>query len=134
MKTLNRLHRWALALATAVIILPASLAAAATLDGSWSGEGVITPRNGARERIRCRVRYVRLSAKVYSVSATCASASNTIRQTGELLMVRPNLFVGDFYNRQYDMRGRIRVVVRGSTQNVTLSSRDGSGWLRLRRR
>jgi hypothetical protein len=134
MTAMHPIRRWALGLATAaLILLPASLAAA-TLDGSWSGDGAITPRNGERERIRCRVTYSRLSAKVYSVSATCASASTTIRQSGTLLMVRPNLFVGDFYNRQYDMSGRIRVVVSGSTQNVTLSSRDGSGWLRLRRR
>ena len=131
---MHPIRRWALGLATAaLILLPASLAAA-TLDGSWSGDGAITPRNGERERIRCRVTYSRLSAKVYSVSATCASASTTIRQSGTVLMVRPDVFVGDFYNQQYDMSGRIRVVVSGSTQNVTLSSRDGSGWLRLRRR
>ena len=133
---MNRIRRWALGLATAaMILLPVSLAAAAaSLDGSWSGDGAITPRNGEQERIRCHVSSSRLSAKVYSVSATCASASTTIRQTGTVLMVRPDLFVGDFYNQQYDMSGRIRVVVSGSTQNVTLSSRDGSGWLRLRRR
>lgn len=134
MTTINRVRRWIFGLTIAGFVLPVSLAAASSLDGSWSGYGAITPRNGARERVRCRVTYLRVSAKVYSVSATCASASNTIRQTGELLMVRPNLFVGDFYNRQYDISGRLRVVVSGSRQKVSLSSRDGSGWLRLRRR
>ncbi len=116
------------------ITIAASPVAAATLDGAWSGSGVIKPRSAEAERVRCRVSYSRLSQKVYSVSATCASASNTIRQTGELLMIRPNLFVGDFYNRQFDIRGRIRVVLSGRTQTVTLSSSDGNGSLRLRRR
>lgn len=125
----DRLMLVFLALASAV-----SPAAAASLDGAWSGSGIIRPRDADAERVRCRVSYSRLSQKVYSVSATCASASNTIRQTGELLMIRPNLFVGDFYNRQFDIRGRIRVVVRGTTQSVTLSSRDGRGSLSLQRR
>ncbi len=121
-------------LAIFAMVLSLTPASAAALDGAWSGEGIIRPRSAEAERVRCRVSYSRLSQKVYSVSATCASASNTIRQTGELLMIRPNLFVGDFYNKQFDIRGRIRVEVRGNTQAVTLSSSDGNGSLRLQRR
>jgi hypothetical protein len=123
-----------LTFAQIALVLAATPAAAAPLNGSWSGDGIIRPRDGDAERVRCRVSYSRLSQKVYSVAATCASASNTIRQTGEVLMVRPNVFVGDFYNQQFDIRGRIRVVVRGRTQTVTLSSRNGRGSLKLRRR
>ena len=112
----------------------ASPAAAASLAGSWSGGGSIKPASGQRERVRCRVSYSRLTRKVFSVSARCATSSATIRQTGELLMIRPNLYVGDFYNRQFDIRGRIRVVISGSSQTVTLSSRNGNGRLRLRKR
>ncbi len=126
--------RYCLTFALIALFLAAMPAAAAPLNGSWSGSGIIRPTDGDAERVRCRVSYSRLSQKVYSVSATCASASNTIRQTGELLMVRPNVFVGDFYNQQFDIRGRIRVVVRGGTQTVTLSSRNGRGSLKLRRR
>jgi hypothetical protein len=121
-------------LALAALLAWSTPAAAASLDGSWSGDGIIRPRSADAERVRCRVTYSRLSAKVYDVSATCASASNTIRQTGRLLMVRPNTYVGDFYNRQFDMSGRIRVVVKGSVQTVTMSSSEGRGSLTLRRR
>ena len=72
--------------------------------------------------------------KIYVVSARCASASTSLNQTGELLKVRSNLFVGDFYNPQFDVRGRIRVVISGNTQRVTLKSDRATGSLRLKKR
>ena len=108
--------------------------AAQSLDGAWSGGGFVKPTSGKREKVRCRVTYSRQSAKVYGVNARCASASATLRQTGELLKVRSNLFVGDFYNAQFDFRGRIRVVVSGKSQRVTLSGDGATGSLRLRKR
>ena len=109
-------------------------AVAASLSGSWRGSGFVKPSSGQRERVRCRVTYTRLSRKVYSVSARCASSSATLSQSGEVLMVRPNLFVGDFYNPQFDISGRIRITIRGRSQSVTLSSSSASGRLRLRKR
>ena len=114
----------------AVSAAPVS-AAAVALDGTWSGSGYIKPTSGHRERIRCRVTFDRQSPKVFGVRATCASSSNSVRQTGEVLMIRPNYYAGDFYNRQYDMSGRIRVRVTGSTQTVTFSGESGRGKLRL---
>lgn len=116
------------------ICLYALPAAAVTLDGSWSGSGSVKPKSGQRERVRCRASYTRVTSKIFRVSATCASASATIRQSGEVLLVRPNVYVGNFYNRQFDISGRIRIVVSGSRQTVTLTSRAGSGRLRLGKR
>ena len=113
--------------------LPATSSVAATLEGSWRGAGFVKPKAGQRERVKCRVSYTRLSRKVFSVSARCASASSTLRQTGTVLMVRSNVYVGDFYNSQFDVRGRIRVTVSGTRQSVEMSSPDGSGQLSLRR-
>ena len=121
-------------LAALTLCVTAGRPVAQTLDGSWSGSGFVKPTSGQRERVRCRVSYSRQSAKVYGVSARCASASATLRQTGELLKIRANLYVGDFYNAQFDFRGRIRVVVSGRTQRVTLSGDGASGSLRLRKR
>lgn len=109
-------------------------AAAVGLDGTWSGSGYIKPTSGRRERIRCRVTFDRQSSKVFGVRATCASSSNSVRQTSEVLMIRPNYYAGDFYNRQYDMSGRIRVRVTGSTQTVTFSGDSGQGELRLHKK
>ena len=124
----------AIAMIVAIPGFTATSAVAASLGGSWSGNGFVKPSSGQRERVRCRVTYTRLTKKVYSVSARCASSSATLSQSGEVLMVRPNLFVGDFYNQQFDIRGRIRIRISGRSQSVTLSSSSASGRLRLRKR
>ena len=123
----------------AALLFAGSLVAAqpawsASLQGSWSGGGFVKPQSGQRERVRCRVSYGRVNRRVYSVSATCATTSTTIRQTGEIIMTSPNRFVGDFVNHQYNVRGRVRVIVRGNRQSVTFSSANGSGALTLSRR
>ncbi len=123
----------AIIIATAGFGHDSNPAHAASLEGSWRGGGYVTPKSGKRERVRCRVSFIRQSAKVFGVSATCASASTTIRQTGQLLRVNPSRYVGDFYNSQYDISGRVRVVVRGSSLKVTFSSASGGGYLSLRR-
>lgn len=121
------------AVACGVLTLGMPQASAASIEGRWSGGGYVQPANGQRERVRCRVQISRQSSKVYGVSATCASASTTINQTGELLRVNPSRFVGDFYNRQYNVSGRIRAVLSGSSLSVTFSGGAGSGSLSLGR-
>lgn len=114
--------------------LAAAPAAAASLQGSWSGKGYVSPKEGARESVTCRISYSQESGTVYGVKATCASPSASIRQTGEVLMVNPNLFVGDFYNPDFDMSGRVRVTLSGSSQTVTFSGDHGSGSIILTKR
>lgn len=109
-------------------------AGAVGLDGVWVGNGYAQPASGQRERLRCRVTYSRMSDKIYNVVAVCATTATKIRQTGELVMVRPGLFVGDFNNRQYDVSGRVRVTMEGNLQSVTFSSDSGRGSLSLRKR
>ena len=124
----------------ASVLIVAGLAAAsgaanaAPLEGSWTGAGMVNPRSGQPERVRCKVRYSRQTAKVYSVSATCASASASIRQTGTLLRVRSNRYVGDVYNSDFDIQGRLKVTGKGRKQTVTFTSSAASGRLNLRRR
>ena len=120
--------------AFATLAIDPQAARAASLEGSWSGGGYVKPKSGNRERVRCRVSFSRQGAKVYAVSATCASASTTIRQTGQLSMVNANRFVGDFHNSQYDISGRVRVTVHGGRLNVTFSSASGGGAMTLSRR
>lgn len=111
----------------------ASVAKAEPLSGTWSGTGYVQPRDGQREKVRCRVTYSPQGSSVVAVSATCASASTTIHQTGSLSMVSPTKYIGDFYNSEYDVSGRIRVSVSGSSQTVSFSGAKGSGSLSLRR-
>ena len=132
------MSRFALLLAAAAAGLSlgalSANAYAGPLDGNWSGSGYVKPADGQRESVRCRVSYSAQGSSVVAVSATCASASNTIHQTGQLSMVNPNRYVGDFYNSEYDISGRIQVSVSGSSQTVTFSGARGSGSLSLSRR
>lgn len=115
-------------------LLPAAPAQAAAIDGSWSGSGYLAVAQGQRERVRCRVTYSRQTPTVYSVSATCASPSAQVRQSGTLLKVSATSYVGDIYNAEFDVSGRVRVVVRGNSQTVTFQSSAASGQLSLRKR
>lgn len=109
-------------------------ASAASLSGTWSGGGYVKPTDGKRERVHCRVTYSQQSSKVFSVSAVCASKSNKIRQSGEVLKVSSTRYVGDFYNSQFDISGRVRVKISGNTQTVTFKSASGYGSMTLRKR
>ena len=111
-----------------------AFARAASLDGTWSGGGYVNGLNGQRERVRCRVSYRRRTSTIYSVSATCATRDTSIRQTGEVLKVRADRYVGDFYNAQFNISGRVRIRVRGRRQSVTFSSSRGGGAVQLRKR
>lgn len=122
-----------LAAAALSLGLLAEVALSASLAGTWSGSGYVMPKSGQREKVRCRVSFTPQGDKVVAVTATCASASTTIRQTGQLSMVTPNRYVGDFYNSEYDISGRVRVVISGSSQTVTFSSARGSGSLSLKK-
>jgi hypothetical protein len=121
-------------LAPLVMLAPAPASAATALAGEWSGEGTVTQTEGATEKVRCRVSYKQESAKVYGVTAQCASTSQMTKQIGELLEVRPGVYTGEFNLTQYDISGRVRVVVEGETQTVTFKSPRGEGEVVLSRR
>jgi hypothetical protein len=125
----------ALALAAGIGVLPqATPARAQSLEGSWSGGGSVTFfSSGARERARCRAHYSRRSRTTYVLNATCATPSGRAAQTAVIRQVGNNRYAGTFYNSEYDIYGRIFIVVRGSSQTVNLTSRSGSASFRLSR-
>ena len=105
----------------------------ASLDGSWSGGGVVSFASGSTERARCRAHYSRRSNTTYVLSATCATASGRATQSASLHRVGGNSYQGTFYNSEYNISGTIHVVVRGNKQSVQLSSGAGSASLQLSR-
>ena len=117
-----------------LLTVSVTAASAAPLEGVWVGGGHARPTSGKRERLRCRITYSRMSSKIYNVVAICATTAAKIRQTGELVKVRPGLYVGDFNNRDYDISGRVRVITKGRRQSVSFSSDAGKGSLSLRKR
>jgi hypothetical protein len=110
-----------------------SLAQAAGLEGSWSGGGTVRLASGAEEHARCRAHYSRRSNAVYVLRATCATASGKAVQSATLQKVGDNRYAGTFYNSEYDISGRIYVILRGSSQSVRLTSSSGSASFRLSR-
>lgn len=132
----HHMNRLAKPLAVAVILMTGGATAALSdpLQGSWSGSGYIKPTDGKRENVKCRVSYSPQGASVVAVSATCASASATIRQSGQLSMVSPSRYIGDFYNSEFDISGTIRVSVKGGSQTVSFSSSKANGNLNLTKR
>lgn len=122
------------ALAASSLFLFANAASSELLQGAWRGTGYVKPTDGERQRVECEVRLTPQGSKVVAVSATCRSNSTTIHQTGQLSIVTPNRYIGDFYNTEYDISGRIRVVASGSSMTVTFFGPRGSGTINLTKR
>jgi len=113
--------------------LAVSAAKAAELEGAWSGGGTVRFASGAEEQARCRAHYSRRANGVYVLRATCATASGKAAQSATLQRVGDNRYSGTFYNSEFDISGRIYVVLRGSSQSVRLTSSGGSASFRLSR-
>jgi hypothetical protein len=124
----------ALALAIGLLGLGTpSQAEAAGLEGAWTGGGTVRFASGAEEQARCRAFYSRRSNAVYVLRATCATASGKAAQSATLQKVGDNRYSGTFYNSEFDISGRIYVILRGSSQSVRLTSGSGSASFRLSR-
>lgn len=107
---------------------------AGSLVGTWSGSGTAKQANGPREKVRCRITYSKVTAKLYKVRSVCASTSARVTHTGEVLRSSPTRFAGDFYVPSFDVTGRVRVRLNGSRQTVSFTSTAGSGTVTLTRR
>jgi hypothetical protein len=123
----------ALLLAGSLGLSQSSTAQPASLEGSWSGGGVVSFASGGREKARCNARYRRGSNATYALTATCATASGRATQTASVRNVGGNSYRGSFYNSEYNVSGTISVVVRGNSQSVQLTSDAGSASLQLSR-
>jgi hypothetical protein len=137
----NKAHVRLSVLAAAGLIIGALMAAypvkaatAGELAGSWSGSGNVTLSNGAREKARCRASFVPAGGKTYAMSATCATASAKVSQTAILSQNTNNRFGGTFYNPEFGVTGRIRVILSGNRQTVYLSGSAGHATFNMQRR
>ncbi|MBY0227178.1 MAG: hypothetical protein K2Q28_15355 [Hyphomicrobium sp.] len=121
-------------LAVFLTIAPVNAAIAAELAGTWSGSGTVTLANGAREKARCRASYIAAGGRTYAMSATCATASAKVSQTAILSQNTKNRFGGTFYNPEFGVTGRIRIIVSGKRQTVYLSGSAGHATFSMQRR
>ncbi len=124
-----------LALAALSLASPVS-AGSSLLEGSWTGEGFVQPRSGEPETVTCKVYYRQTSDTVHEVAAHCSSPSFEFQQIGELTTVRDGRYIGEFENEQYQIHGKLRVLISTDDPNgqaVTFTSDQASGKFELKR-
>jgi len=107
---------------------------AAELSGSWSGGGVMNLSSGGQERVRCKVKYFRVSEAVFSMSARCASGAGRLDQTGSLTKTGTDKYQGTVYNPQHGVTATVYVTLHGRRQSVFISSAGGTGSFSLKKR
>lgn len=124
-------------LAVAALSLASPVSAGSSiLEGSWEGEGIVQPRSGEPETVTCKVFYWQTSATVHEVAANCTSPSFEFQQKGELTTVRDGRYIGEFENEQYQIHGKLRVLINTDDPNgqaVTFTSDQADGKFELKR-
>lgn len=110
-----------------------AIAQTANLQGAWSGSGRVVLPSGDAERARCRATFQQQSARTFSMSAVCATASTRIAQVARVQRVSASKFEGQFYNREHDISGTIRISVQGDRLSASLSGGGGRGTFSLSR-
>lgn len=129
-----RKSRLAVASLALVLGMPITAAYSKDIAGQWSGTGYAQLTTGQKEQVRCKVTYDRQAKKVFGVKAVCASPSLRVHQTGTILKVTDNTYVGNLQNAEFDISARVRIVITGAKQAVTVTASEGSSRLNLRRR
>jgi hypothetical protein len=121
------------ALTLSLIVLGAaftSAPAAASLEGSWRGSGIVSHR-GTADAVRCRVSFARVSAKSFAVSAQCATETGRYDVSGRVVSSGANRYFGLVQGQ--GLSGKVVVVQHGNRLSVTVTSRRGSARLSLSR-
>ncbi|MBQ0817509.1 MAG: hypothetical protein QNK17_09960 [Hyphomicrobiaceae bacterium] len=129
MKTSLRL----LALAPLALLVSLEAAAATSLSGTWSGSGMVAPKDGESEKVSCRISYSEQSSTSVGVDIKCRSTSKKMRQVGRLRQVSPTQYVGRFSNAKHNISGQVTVTVKGSVQTVTFKSSNGQARVTLKK-
>ena len=125
----------AAALAMSQLAAPTTLAAnPASISGDWAGSGTMKLQSGSKERVRCRVKYGRIAGQDFSLNARCATSGTSIDQTGKLTRVSKGRYIGSVHNEQFNVSAKITIKVSGGHQEVSISSKEGTANIRLKRR
>lgn len=122
------------AAATTLSLFPAPAAAESiSLEGAWSGGGLVRFPSGESERARCRARFRRSGGSSFEMTAVCATPSARVEQTAQLQRTGANRYNGDFRNNEYNVSGSIVVTVNGNSLHASLSGGGGSAHFNLGR-
>ena len=104
--------------------------AAPSLEGSWSGSGVIS-HGGAADQVHCRVRYTRSGGSSYSYHSTCATETGRYELDGHITSSGGNRYSGSVSSPDYKGTGRVLLFQRGNSLSITATSGKGSAHITL---
>jgi len=119
-------------IALSAVLMPAH-AAPATLEGNWSGSGVIN-HQGVADRVHCRVRYTKSGSKSFTYTSTCATETGRYELTGSVASSGSNRYSGSVISGRHRESGQVLLLQHGNSLSVTVTSRRGSAKLALSRR
>ena len=105
-------------------------AAAASLEGSWRGSGIVSHR-GSADAVRCRGRFSRATEQSFGVSAQCATDTGRYDVSGRVVGQGGNRYSG--WVTTNNQGGLAVIVQHGNRLSVTVKSRRGSAKLSLSR-
>lgn len=113
----------------------ASYAKSQSLIGSWRGGGVVQPKDGAREKTRCRAEIQKSPGRcLYHAVYRCSSPLGLISQTVDIKKKSTTRYVGTFYNPQYNVKGTFSITLQGNRHSVVMKSSRGEGWIDFSRK
>lgn len=111
----------------------ADVAKAASIIGSWKGNGSVRLTSGQVERIRCRMRYEQGSGRTVVLYITCAHANGTFEVSGRIVKISNSSYSGRLYSEHYNTAGDVRITVRGNRQTLKAISAKGTATVFLTR-
>ena len=117
-------------IATLIAVSVAGPAVADSLEGQWRGSGVVSHRN-AKDTVRCRVSFQRLSTTSFSVSSQCAAETGRYDVKGRVVASGGNRYSGPVQGE--GVTGTALIVQSGNRLSVTVTSRRGTAKLSLSR-
>ena len=110
--------------------LTAAEAAPASIAGSWAGSGTFGYR-GSVDKVYCRARFTKTSAKSFAVSSVCTTANGRYDISGNVTGTGGGRYRGTVMSG--NVRGRVVLFYRGTHLSVSVTSQRGSAQITLPR-
>lgn len=111
-----------------------SFAKSVSIIGSWRGGGIVQPKDGAKEKTRCRAEIQKSPGRgLYNAIYKCSSPIGLISQNVAVIKISATKYSGTFHNDVHNVKGNFSITLKGDKQIVTMESSQGKGWLDLNR-
>ena len=107
-----------------------TLAASATIEGSWRGSGTISHRRSV-DAVRCRATFTQDGAKSFAVSSQCTTDTGRYDVSGRVRSSGGARYSGSV--QANGQGGAVVILQQGNRLSVTVTSRRGSGKLNFSR-